>query len=223
MFNSISNNFGAGQIQFRAYQAPNYVILSAKFTFDPTNEAYQACDQLEITVPDLTIDRSAVGGVFIRFIETQHYSWGDAIYDGGTVLKSWIKDKNTIVIEKQSWFDALGPLTIYILTLYQQLNQGANAIKGTKQRLTVTTEENYLRFTSDTFVVVYDHWVFMHLQFSSCTYAYRDLPWEATFEQIPRMSRLTCRFPAAATSSIRTASVWENATLRTRSSQWTAE
>lgn len=25
----------------------------------------------------------------------------------------------------------------------------------------------------------------MHLQFSSCTYAYRDLPWEATFEQIP--------------------------------------
>ncbi len=101
MFNSISNNFGAGQITFKDYQAPNYVVLNAKVEFDPTNSAYQACQQLEITVPDLTIDRSTIGGVFVRFIETQHYSWGDAIYDGGTVLKSWIKDKNTIVIEKQ--------------------------------------------------------------------------------------------------------------------------
>lgn len=93
MFNSISNNFGAGQITFKDYQAPNYVVLNAKVTFDPTNPAYQACQQLEITVPDLTIDRSTIGGVFVRFIETQTYSWGDAIYDGGTVLKSWIRTR----------------------------------------------------------------------------------------------------------------------------------
>lgn len=43
MFNSISNNFGAGQITFKDYQAPNYVVLNAKVTFDPTNPAYQAC------------------------------------------------------------------------------------------------------------------------------------------------------------------------------------
>ena len=47
MFNSISNNFGAPQIQFRDYQAPNYVVLNAKVTFDPTNPDYQACEQLE--------------------------------------------------------------------------------------------------------------------------------------------------------------------------------
>ena len=82
-------------------------------------------------MPDLSIDRSAVGAVFIRFVEDQHWSWGDSVYDGGSVLKSWIKDKNTIVIEKQPWFDANGPLIIYILTLYPQLNQGANTIKGT--------------------------------------------------------------------------------------------
>ena len=159
MFNSISNNFGAPQIQFKDYQAPNYVVLNAKVTFDPTNPAYQACDQLEITVPDLTIDRSTIGGVFVRFVETQTYSWGDSIYDGGTVLKSWIKDKNTIVVEKQPWFDQNGPLILYFVTMYAQLNQGANTIKGTKQRLTVTTEGNYLRFSSDSFVVVFDHWV----------------------------------------------------------------
>ena len=185
MFNSTGNNFGAGQISFKDYQAPNYVVLNAKFTFDPTNADYQACDQLEIYVPDLSIDRSAVGGVFVRFLEEQHYSWGDSISDGGSALKSWIKDKNTIVIEKQPWFDQNGPLIIYILTLYPQLNQGSNTIKGTQQRLNVTTEGNYLRFSSETFVVVFEHWVFLHMLFASCTYAYRDSPWEAILEEMP--------------------------------------
>lgn len=76
MFNSTGNNFGAGQITFKDYQASNYVVLNSKFSFDPTNADYQACDQLEIYVPDLTIDRSAIGGVFIRFVEDYHYSWG---------------------------------------------------------------------------------------------------------------------------------------------------
>lgn len=157
MFNSTGNNFGAGQITFKDYQASNYVVLNSKFTFDPTNADYQACDQLEIYVPDLTIDRSAVGGVFIRFVEDYHYSWGGSVYDGGTVLKSWIKDKNTIVIEKQPWFDENGPLIIYIVTLYPQLNQGGNTIKSTMQRLTMTTEGNYLRFDYETFMCEFEH------------------------------------------------------------------
>ena len=172
MFNSIGNNFGAGQITFKDYQAENYVVLNSKFSFDPTNADYQACDQLEIYVPDLTIDRSAVGGVFIRFV-------------GGTVLKSWIKDKNTIVIEKQPWFDENGPLIIYIVTLYPQLNQGGNTIKSTMQRLTMTTEGNYLRFDYETFMCEFEHWVFIHLKFSGVSYAYRESLWEVTMEQLP--------------------------------------
>ena len=185
MFNSTGNNFGAGQIQFKDYQASNYVVLNSKFSFDPTNAAYLACEQLEIYVPDLSIDRSTIGGVFVRFVEDAHYSWGDSVYDGGSVLKSWIKDKNTIVIEKQPWFDANGPLIIYILTLYPQLNQGATTIKGTQQRLTVTTEGDYLHFNYDTFVVVFEHWVFLHMLFSGCDYAKRDSTWEAILEELP--------------------------------------
>ena len=151
MFNSIGNNFGAGQITFKDYQAENYVVLNSKFSFDPTNADYQACDQLEIYVPDLTIDRSAVGGVFIRFVEDYHYSWGDSVYDGGTVLKSWIKDKNTIAM----------------------------------QRLTMTTEGNYLRFDYETFMCEFEHWVFIHLKFSGVSYAYREALWEVTMEQLP--------------------------------------
>ena len=156
MFNSTGNNFGAGQISFKDYQAENYVVLNSKFSFDPTNADYQACEQLEIYVPDLSIDRSAVGAVFIRFVEDQHWSWGDSVYDGG-----------------------------YILTLYPQLNQGANTIKGTQQRLTMTTPDNYLRFGYETFMVEFEHWVFIHLFFSGCTYAYRDSLWEVTMEELP--------------------------------------
>ncbi len=185
MFNSIGNNFGAGQITFKDYQAENYVVLNSKFSFDPTNTDYQACDQLEIYVPDLTIDRSAWSGVFIRFVEDYHYAWGDSVYDGGTVLKSWIKDKNTIFIEKQPWFDENGPLIIYIVTLYPQLNQGWNTIKSTMQRLTMTTEGNYLRFDYETFMCEFKHWVFIHLKLSGVTYAYRKALWEVTMEQLP--------------------------------------
>ncbi len=107
------------------------------------------------------------------------------MYDGGTVLKSWIKDKNTIVIEKQPWFDENGPLIIYIVTLYPQLNQGGNTIKSTMQRLTMTTEGNYLRFDYETFMCEFEHWVFIHLKFSGVTYAYREALWEVTMEQLP--------------------------------------
>ena len=65
MFNSTGNNFGAGTIQFKDYQASNYVVLNAKFSYDPTNAAYQAADVLEIYVPDLSIDRSAGAGVIL--------------------------------------------------------------------------------------------------------------------------------------------------------------
>ena len=89
MFNSISNNFGAPQIQFKDNQAPNYVVLNAKVTFDPTNAAYQACDQLEITVPDLTIDRSTIGGVFVAHLQSSVFKLSkdliDSIHEEGIV------------------------------------------------------------------------------------------------------------------------------------------
>ena len=185
MFYSTGNNFGAGPILFKSYQAPNYVVLNAKFTFDPMDERYRLNQQPEIYVPDLSIDRSANAGVFIRFIETKHYSWGDPRYDGGTVLRSWIKDRNTIAIEKVPGFYEKGELIMYIQALYPMLNQGSNTIKGTRQRLSPVTEGNYLRWGYDSFCVTFEHWAFIHLLFSGCSYAQRDLPWEATMENFP--------------------------------------
>ena len=41
------NNFGAGPIQFTAFQDTNLLILNKEITFDPTNASYQAAEALE--------------------------------------------------------------------------------------------------------------------------------------------------------------------------------
>ena len=78
-----------------------------------------------------------------------------------------------------------GEITIYILALYTMLARGGNPIKGTKTRLTTSQETQYLRFSSDTFFVEFEHWIFLHMQFGSCTYAYRDSPWECNLDNLP--------------------------------------
>ena len=116
-FNSTGNNFGAGTISFKSHQEENFVVLNAKLTYNPESPEYQAADVLEIYVPDLSIERSAIAGVFLRFRDVRDsygYTWDNS---GGTVLKSWIKDKNTICIEKFTNFDEKGEITIYILAL----------------------------------------------------------------------------------------------------------
>jgi hypothetical protein len=92
MIIATGNNFGAGLIQLKDYQNANMVILNGRISIDPTDEAYIAAQQLEIYVPDLSLPKSTLTAVF------QHgKSWAKPMV---TALKSWIKDKNTIVVEK---------------------------------------------------------------------------------------------------------------------------
>ena len=186
MFNSISNNFGAGVISFKDVQESNYIVLNAKFTCDPQSAAYQAAETLEITVPTLTIDRSAVAGVVVRFQDRQVLYGRTYNYDGGTVAKSWVKDANTLCIEKLSCFDDQTELIIYIQSLYCQLAQGGNATKGKSKSIKCISDDSFLSLdTSSTFCVVYDKWVFYHMMYSGCSYAMRSNDWEAFFENLP--------------------------------------
>ena len=185
MFNSISNNFGAGVIQFKDVRESNYIVLNSVFTFRADSPAYQAAEVLEISVPDLNIDRSTETGVIIRYLSREMSYGYPYVCDGGTVLKSWIKDKNTICIEKLPHFDDQEELIIYIQTIYLQLNQGGNASKGTRKSITIEQAEKYLYFGYDTFVVIYPKWVFLHIDFSSSSYAYRNLDWSCVFEGLP--------------------------------------
>ena len=66
------------------------MVLNAKFSYRTDSPEYLAADVLEIYVPDLSIERSAVTGVMMRFIDRRIFSSRTYSYDGGTVIKSWI-------------------------------------------------------------------------------------------------------------------------------------
>lgn len=110
MFISTGNNFGGPEITFKDYQNEHEIVLNAIFDYDSTNEAYKNATQLEIYVPDLSLGKSAVAGCY--FAATA--SSGPI----GTVIKTWIKDRNTIVIEKLTAWDNLQNHRIYICTMY---------------------------------------------------------------------------------------------------------
>ncbi|MCR5535774.1 MAG: hypothetical protein K6F47_11510 [Bacteroidaceae bacterium] len=186
MFYSTGNNFGAGTIQFKDYQAENYVVLNAKITYDPSNANYRAVNVLEIYVPNLSIERSAVAGVFLTFVDRE--VMGESIwnYDGGTAVKSWIRDENTICIEKLTNFDDKVEHTIYIQALYTKLNQGGRVIKGVRTPIRMTQENPYLYWGYDTFCVIFEHWVFLHLEYDSCSFDHLDSRWEAQMEKFPK-------------------------------------
>lgn len=181
MFTSTGNNFGVGTITFKDYQCSSYVVLNAKFTYDPTDDDYQAAEHLEIYVPDLSIERSIECGVFLSFKHRPTASYNN---DGATVLKSWIKDKNTICIEKLTDFDSRDELTIWIQTMYVQKKQNSVASYITKTSITMTQETRMFTY-SDAIAVIHDNWAFIHFEITNYVYAYRNSTWEATINNFP--------------------------------------
>ena len=194
MFNSISNNFGAGTIQFKDYQTENYIVLNAKFTYNTTSSEYQAADVLEIKVPDLMLSRSADTAVMTRFIDRRQYSSYTMNYDGGTVIRSWIKDKNTICLEKFAPLERAEEITVYIQAMYVGKHKRTNAEMLRKTYVQFVQPTKYL-YTNDVVCVIDEHWVFLTALITSVSYAYRDLPWEATIEGLPTDFALDIPFP----------------------------
>ena len=92
MITAIGNNFGAGQISLKDYQNEKLVVLNGKFSFSNKSQEFMDASVLEITVPALSISRSGMSGCYIMFqSEGKFY---------GTTLKTWVKNRNTLCIEK---------------------------------------------------------------------------------------------------------------------------
>lgn len=124
------NNFGAVPIQFSAFQSTNLLILNKEVSFDPTNASYQAAEELEIYVPDLNLEKSAISGMLMFGTKDGEKN--------GTAIKSYIKDKNTIVVEKVTAFDDNDTITLVFSNSYVPRN-----IKATVSRM----PRNYVSLT----------------------------------------------------------------------------
>lgn len=194
MIVSRENNFGAGQILFQAYQASNYVVLNAKFTVDPTTEAYQAAEVLEIKVPALSIDRSTVTPVFLAFHDRRESFGSLSSHDSSTILRSWIKDENTICIEKFDAFDQNGTLYFYIATLYPQLNQGIKVTKSINEGLEATEDSPNFSFGSSPALIVNEHWVFLKAEIKRTGSGSSGSHWSLGIKKLP--NDISCFVPA---------------------------
>ena len=93
MIIATGNNFGAGEIRFKDYQNESMVILQGKFVVDASTEDFKSVDVLEIYVPTLSIGKSTEVPAYMVG-EVEDY-WG-VMQPRGTIVKTWLKDHNTI-------------------------------------------------------------------------------------------------------------------------------
>lgn len=89
---STGNNFGADPITFRAHYENGLLMLNGSVSIDTQTPEFIAAETLEIYVPTLQVRKSVNTAVYMA------HSPGSN--QGLTILKTWIKDPNTICIEK---------------------------------------------------------------------------------------------------------------------------
>ena len=104
-------------------------------------------------------------GVFAVYRDERTYQWDDtpSRYHFATVLRSRIRDRSTLCIEKLTDFDGYGPVTIYIYAMYSTLNTGKSTVLSERTRLNISTvpEMSTALFTSA--CVVTPDWVSLNL------------------------------------------------------------
>ena len=157
MIQSTGNNFGCPEIQFKDYQDENTVVLNSSFSFSPANEAYRAAEILEIYLPDLSILKSSPGFAYI----STKYNYYSSDYRPCTVLKAWIRDKNTLCIERLPIYDDKEEITIWVFCLFAALGRRGMPIifpKANIQYKPISTNFN----PSDLLCVTHPRWCFLH-------------------------------------------------------------
>lgn len=182
MITSIKNNFGAEEITLKDYQSANLTILNGQITIDTTNPDYLSAETLEIIFPAFIMKKSAETAVYLT-ASTSPVSYG-------TVLRSWMKEGNTLCIEKLSHWDHCGEVTITIASAYMTLGQratlnkdGAVSISLQDAPATVNTERRM--------AVVKDKWCFLLITFTKFYYSQDDTPFSFKIDGLPENINIT--------------------------------
>ncbi len=191
MIKTTNNNFGAPEITIKDYQCEKYVVLNSKFTFDRNNADYQAAEVLEINVPTLSIPKSGISAAFVmaRVEDDLHY---------GTTVKTWLKNANTICIEKIDKWENASEYTIYLLSMYVTKGQRKALESGNKTNVTYTLD-NSSNSPRDSICYIDDNWCLLHFNFDSYSAPDDDLPEIIRIEGFPtdvtaELPFVSCRY-----------------------------
>ena len=160
MITTTGNNFGADQFEIKDFQSDKIVILNGKFSFNNKSDAFKAASVLEIYVPELSIPKSGMSGAYIMFESEGEFF--------GTTVKTWIKNQNTICIEKlDHWSDQTDEYTIYLVSLYAPKGQRGVFELDQKTRLTLNNTTSTNDYAYNQACYVNDDWCMIALMTGS--------------------------------------------------------
>lgn len=161
------------------------VVLNAKFEVNVQCDEYKNCEVLEIKVPDLSINKSAEGGAYMG---ASQLMWPETYYrttyDVATCIKTWIKDKNTICIEKFGCYDSLDKITIWLCSMYPVVGKRGELTVFEKSTIKYEAVETSIR-PSDLVLVNQPGWCFLHFYYYSLSSIKSDTPIVANLVGFP--------------------------------------
>ncbi len=166
---STGNNFGhVGGMEFNAFLSENAIVLNGRFSVDTASEEYRSAEVLEVYLPQLPMERSAVSNAYIRTSVTvgqgTRYEKTENI---GTVVKAWIKGGNTLCIEKFTEYDGNGSFEILLCSMFTTRGYRGVVAKLAKTAVKFTVLSEVSARASDLMCAVADGWCFLHLYFST--------------------------------------------------------
>lgn len=158
MITATGNNFGAGEIVLKDYQRNYIIIFNGEISFSPSNEAYRNVNVLEIYFPDLSLNKSSITGILMHGSASPR--------PRGTCVKTWIKDCNTVCIEKVTAWDEEEQITLCFACAYVPKGQHQTFEPMDWMRVTI---ENEVGSANDgqTFWAMCDDWAWLALTFNS--------------------------------------------------------
>lgn len=163
MIQSTGNNFGAGVIQFKDYQSEHEIVLNGSFEYLDTTDAYKKADVLEIYLPDLSLSRSAISGCYCA--AKGPYAWM------GTTAKCWIKNRNTLCIEKLDVWTDRPERKIWIFALFGL--RGFHDLQVTLETLKTPqlAQSELLGYVQNKYFYANEHFMLLAFSFSELTFS----------------------------------------------------
>ncbi len=152
--NNYGNNYNNWWLKI--YESRSYMVLSGSLSVNPFTTKYGRASVLEVEFDHLPFDSSAPVAVYVKAKpHDQEYI---------TIVKSWIKDNNTICFEKVKGWESVGFYEIIIQSIYVRLGYD---FRPTSYRRTVVSlvdpPEGVSLFVENcTFEA---EWAFMYMQF----------------------------------------------------------
>lgn len=166
---SIGNNFGhTGGMEFNAFLSDNVIVLNGRFSVDTASEEYRSAEVLEVYLPQLPMERSAVSNAYIRASvlvgQGTRFERKESI---GTVVKAWIKGGNTLRLEKFTEYDGNGSFEILLCSMFTIRGYRGEVAKLTKTAVKFTVLSEVSARANDLMCAMADGWCFIHLYFST--------------------------------------------------------